>query len=110
VLRDLGRLQELRCPVLLAVSRKDFIGAITETRPMDRLPGTLAAISAGLERGAAVLRVHDVAATRAYLTVRAALGGVGVIDEELRLPMKLRRQDPLQPAGRNPLRKDPANR
>ncbi len=94
VLRDLGRLQELRCPVLLAVSRKDFIGAITQTRPMDRLPGTLAAISSGLTRGAAILRVHDVAATRAYLAVRAALAGAVVLDEELRLPSDLRHQWP----------------
>jgi len=75
VLRALPRLRALGRPVLLAVSRKDFIGAITGRRPRERLAGTLAAVAAGVDLGAAVLRVHDVAEVVDFLAVRAALGG-----------------------------------
>jgi dihydropteroate synthase len=74
VLRALGRL-DLGRPVLLAVSNKDFVGAITGRGSRDRLAGTLAAVAAGVEAGAAVLRVHDVAATSDFLRVRAVLRG-----------------------------------
>ena len=60
-------------PLLLAVSRKDFIGAITPRAPRARLPGTLAALGYGVDAGAHVLRVHDVAAAADFLAVRAAL-------------------------------------
>jgi dihydropteroate synthase len=60
VLMRLGELAELRRPVLLAASRKDFVGAITERPPADRLPGTLAAVGEGVDAGAAIVRVHDV--------------------------------------------------
>jgi dihydropteroate synthase len=92
VLRELGRLAELRRPILLAVSRKDFIGALTGRAPREREAGTLAAIGAGVDAGAAIVRVHDVAATVDYLTVRAALAGERPVDPELRLRDELRRQ------------------
>jgi dihydropteroate synthase len=92
VLRGLGRLAELDLPILLAVSRKDFVGALTGRAPRDREAGTLAAIGAGVDAGAAIVRVHDVAATVDFLTVRAALAGERPVDPELRLPDKLRRQ------------------
>jgi dihydropteroate synthase len=92
VLRALGRLRELGYPVLLAVSRKDFVGALTGRAPRDREAGTLAAIGAGVDAGAAIVRVHDVAATVDFLTVRAALAGERPVDPELRLPEELRRQ------------------
>lgn len=91
-LRALDRLAELGRPILLAVSRKDFVGALTERAPRDRGAGTLAAIGAGVDAGAAIVRVHDVAATVDYLTVRAALCGETVVDPDLRLPEQLRRQ------------------
>jgi dihydropteroate synthase len=75
VLRRLDVLHALGRPVLLAVSRKDFVGAITGRPPRERLAGTLAAIGAGADAGAHVLRVHDVAAARDYLEVRAVLRG-----------------------------------
>ena len=62
-------------PLLLAVSRKYFVGAITGRPPLDRLGGTLAAVEHGLQHGAAILRVHDVAAVRDYLSVRAVPRG-----------------------------------
>ena len=86
VLRGLGRLGELGYPILLAVSRKDFVGALTERPPREREAGTLAAIGAGVDAGAAIVRVHDVAATVDYLTVRAALAGEQPVDPALRLP------------------------
>lgn len=94
VLRRLGALRALGRPILLAVSRKDFVGAITGRRPRGRLAGTLAAIEAGVEAGASVLRVHDVAEVADYLRVRAALRGEAELPEDLRLGEPLRREDP----------------
>jgi len=86
----LRRLDELR-PVLLAVSRKDFVGAVIGRPPPERLAGTLAAVGAGVDAGAAVLRVHDVAEVVDYLAVRAALNGSRPVPAELRLAEDLRR-------------------
>jgi dihydropteroate synthase len=90
-LRALPALAELGRPLLLAVSRKDFVGAITGRPPRERLPGTLAAVGAGLDAGASIVRVHDVAATADFLAVRAALRGEREVPGELRLDPKLRR-------------------
>src|SRR3954471_16719477 len=92
VLRGLGLLAELGRPILLAVSRKDFVGALTGRPPREREAGTLAVVGAGVDAGAAIVRVHDVAATVDYLTVRAALAGERPVDPQLRLPDALRRQ------------------
>ena len=90
VLRALPALHELGRPILLAVSRKDFVGALTQRPPRDRLAGTLAALAHGVEAGAHVLRVHDVAAAADFLTVAAALGGDGEVRSELRVSDTLR--------------------
>lgn len=90
VLRTLPSLAELERPILLAVSRKDFVGALTGRGPQDRLAGTLAALGHGVDAGAHVLRVHDVAAADDFLTVRAALAGEQEVDPELRVPDQLR--------------------
>ncbi len=90
VLRSLASLAELQRPILLAVSRKDFVGALTARAPRQRLAGTLAAVGHGVEAGAHVLRVHDVAAVQDFLTVRAALTGAREVDSRLRLPDELR--------------------
>jgi dihydropteroate synthase len=92
VLRRLDALAALGRPVLLAVSRKDFIGALTLRPPRQRDAGTLAAIGAGVDAGASILRVHDVAAVRDYLTVRAALRGELAVPDDLHLPVELRRE------------------
>jgi dihydropteroate synthase len=75
VLRRLDELHALGRPVLLAISNKDFVGALTGRPPRERLAGTLAAVAHGVEMGAHVLRVHDVAAAADFLRVRAALRG-----------------------------------
>jgi dihydropteroate synthase len=92
VLRGLRELTELGRPVLLAASRKDFVGAITGRAPADRLAGTLAAVGEGVDAGAAIVRVHDVGATRDFLAVRAALRGETEVRADLHLDRSLRRQ------------------
>jgi dihydropteroate synthase len=91
-LRELERLHTLGRPLLLAVSRKDFVGAITQQPPGTRLAGTLAAVGFGVDAGAHVLRVHDVAAVADFLAVRSALAGEAEVDPELRLADELRWQ------------------
>jgi dihydropteroate synthase len=75
VLRATEELRALGRPLLWAVSNKDFVGAITGRGPRERLAGTLAAIAAGLDAGAGILRVHDVAAAADFLRVRAVFAG-----------------------------------
>jgi dihydropteroate synthase len=82
VLRSLPRLHELGRPVLLAVSRKDFIGAVTGRSARERGAGTLAALAAGVDAGAQIVRVHDVAAASDYLAVRAVLRGERVLGQD----------------------------
>jgi dihydropteroate synthase len=73
LLRSFPVFAERGFPVLLAVSRKDFVGALTGRPPAARDAGTLAALGAGLRGGARILRVHDVAGARDYLNVYDAL-------------------------------------
>jgi dihydropteroate synthase len=90
VLRRLAEVAELGRPLLVAVSRKDFVGALTGRSPADRDGGTLAAVGAAADAGAQVLRVHDVAGARDYLAVRSALSNGAARD--LRLDPGLRRE------------------
>ena len=94
VLRDLARIAALGRPLLLAVSRKDFVGALTGRRPRARLAGTLAAVGEGLAAGASVLWVHDVAEVVDFLAVRSALRGEAEVPERLALAEHLRRERP----------------
>jgi dihydropteroate synthase len=82
VLRRLDLLAALGRPLLLAVSRKDFLGAITGRGPRERGAATLAALDFGVRAGAAILRVHDVAAAADFLAVRAVLSGERVLAPE----------------------------
>ena len=77
LLRGAARLHELGRPILMALSRKDFIGALTGRMPREREAGTLAAIAHGLDLGAHIFRVHDVAAAKDFIAVRRALRGEG---------------------------------
>ena len=92
MLRRLPRLAELGRPLLVAVSRKDFIGALTGRAPAPATAGTLAARRAAVDGGAAILRVHDVAGARDFLRVRAALAG-GRGSASSRSRENLRRED-----------------
>ncbi len=66
-------LSTLGRPVVLGPSRKSFIGRMTGASVGARLPGTLAALAPALECPRAVVRVHDAAAARQYLTIAAAI-------------------------------------
>jgi dihydropteroate synthase len=92
LLRHTARLHELGRPLLMAISRKDFIGALTRRAPRERLAGTLAALAYGVEQGAHIFRVHDVAAARDYLTVRAALDGELQPSRDLALSEEIRHE------------------
>jgi dihydropteroate synthase len=89
VLRDLDRVRSLGRPVLLALSRKDFLGAITGRPPRARLGGTLAAVGA-LAGPGTILRVHDVAVVADYLAVAAVLDGRATVADDARLADALR--------------------
>jgi dihydropteroate synthase len=70
ILSRLGLYLGLGLPILLGVSRKSFIGRLAGgAPPEERLPGSLAAAVHGLAAGAAVLRVHDVAATQQAVAI-----------------------------------------
>jgi len=75
VLRQLHSFTAFDRPLLLAVSRKYFVGMLTGRQPTDRLAGTLAALAFGVSQGATIVRVHDVAAVVDFLKVSAALKG-----------------------------------
>jgi dihydropteroate synthase len=62
-------------PVLVAMSRKDFVGEALDLLPDDRLEGTLAATTIAAWLGARVFRAHDVTATRRVLQTVAAIRG-----------------------------------
>ena len=90
VLRHLADLDPDGLPALLAISRKDFIGALTRTRPKERLAGTLAAVAAVGSGTGVILRVHDVGEVRNFLTVLDVLRGSDPVDPNLRLADELR--------------------
>ena len=76
-LRVLGSLERLVAwghPVVVGASRKRFVGELSGVRePLDRVHGSVGAALAAFERGARILRVHDVAATRQALDVADAV-------------------------------------
>jgi len=73
LLAALPDLAALGRPVVLGPSRKSFIGRMTGAPVEARLPGTLAALAPALECPRAVVRVHDAAAARQYLTIAGAI-------------------------------------
>jgi dihydropteroate synthase len=77
LLRRLRELTQLGQPLVVGASRKSFIGTVTDKAAPDRLIGSVAAAVIGASNGAAVLRVHDVAATREALAVADAVHSSG---------------------------------
>jgi dihydropteroate synthase len=73
LLARVGELRALGRPILVGPSRKSFIGKLTGASPLERLPGTLAALTACVLAGVELLRVHDVAAGRQAALVAAAI-------------------------------------
>lgn len=61
LMADMAELQALHLPVLVGISRKSMIGKLIGGTPATSLPGTTALHALAVERGASILRVHDVA-------------------------------------------------
>ncbi len=99
LLAQLKRLHELGHPLLMAISRKDFIGALTGRAPRERLAGTLAALAYGADAGAHIFRVHDVREAADFLAVRAALAGEVEPGRDLALADELRHEAPVGPVA-----------
>ncbi len=77
LLRRQSELLSLGCPLLVGWSRKSALGVITGKPTQDRIAASVAAALASVQRGARVVRVHDVAATVDALKVWQAAGLVG---------------------------------
>ena len=77
ILRQLALLHGQGCPLLVGVSRKGWAAWVhREHAPAERLPASLAAAQWALDRGATLLRVHDVAASRQMLRSWETLAGL----------------------------------
>jgi dihydropteroate synthase len=74
LLAHLDAIVALGYPVLVGLSRKSSLGRMTGENPADRLPASVAGALLAVQRGAAIVRAHDVAATRDALAVLAAVG------------------------------------
>jgi dihydropteroate synthase len=77
LLRELPRLVALGCPVLAGLSRKSMLGAVTGRAVGERMTASVVGAVLAAERGARLLRVHDVAATREGLRVLEAMQDQG---------------------------------
>ena len=75
LVRSTEQVVALGFPVLMALSRKDFVGETLDVDVADRLEGTLAATAVAAWQGAGVFRAHDVRATRRTLDMVAAVRG-----------------------------------
>ena len=79
LLASLERFGELGCPVLVGLSRKSVLGRITGADIDQRTGASIAAAVLAAERGAALIRVHDVVETVQALAVLDALSGTAAI-------------------------------
>jgi dihydropteroate synthase len=73
LINHLNQLNILHCPILLGTSRKSFIGQILQNDVNRRLMGTAATVTAGVMRGAHIVRVHDVKAIKETLKMTDAI-------------------------------------
>jgi len=78
LLRDLGAFQVLGLPILVGISRKSMLGAVTGRAVDERLAAGVAAAVMAVERGAHIVRVHDVAETVDALKMWRAVTDAGV--------------------------------
>jgi dihydropteroate synthase len=75
LLRELKKLAELGVPLLAGLSRKSMLGTLTGQDVAQRLPASVAAALIAVQRGAAIVRVHDVRATVDALKIWIAVNG-----------------------------------
>ncbi|KAB7628422.1 dihydropteroate synthase [Alkalilimnicola sp. S0819] len=78
LLKELASFQALGAPLLVGLSRKSMLGAIVDRPVTQRLPASLAAAVLAAERGASIIRVHDVADTVQALAVVEAVAREGL--------------------------------
>ncbi len=103
LLAGLDQVARLGYPVVLGASRKRFIDDVAQAAvPEQRLGGSLAAASAALHIPQAVLRVHDVAATRQYLLVRKSIERGERVEWQLPAVPELRQQSQAGPPTAGP--------
>lgn len=92
LLRGLDAVWDLGRPVLLALSRKDFLGAITGRSPRGRDAATAAAIACLATRAGGIVRVHDVAAAVDVIATVQTLRGDRELPDDYLLPEELRHE------------------
>jgi dihydropteroate synthase len=80
LLDRVGEFAALDCPVLIGHSHKSLFAAV-DRDPDDREHATVAATALAADRGADIVRVHDVAENRAAVDVAAAVNGSRRVDE-----------------------------
>ena len=93
LLRGLGRFASLGVPLVAGLSRKGMLGRITGRElPQERVHASVAAALIAVQNGAAIVRVHDVTATRDALAVwQAVASGIAVREARLVDPDAARR-------------------
>lgn len=94
VLRRIDEVRALGRPVLLALSRKDFLGAITGRSPKGRDAATNAALAHFAATPGNIVRVHDVAAARDVIATAEVLAGRQELDPDYLLPDGIRHERP----------------
>ncbi|WP_028781800.1 dihydropteroate synthase [Thalassobacillus devorans] len=77
VMRHLETFQELHYPILLATSRKRFIGQVLDLPAEERMEGTGATVCLGISKGAHIVRVHDVKPVARMAKMMDAMLGKG---------------------------------
>jgi dihydropteroate synthase len=74
-LAKLAEFKRFGLPIMIGASRKRFINTVTPSTPAERIGGSIAAHLLAVQKGAAIVRVHDVAETVQALRVRTAIEG-----------------------------------
>ncbi len=74
-IQHLDQLTNMGYPVLLATSRKGFIGQIVDAPPTERMEGTAATVYAGIAQGVQIVRVHDVLEIKRFVKMADVLVG-----------------------------------
>ena len=92
LLRRIDEVRALGRPLLLALSRKDFLGAVTGRTPRGRDAATHAAIGFFAQTPGNIVRVHDVAAARDVVATVEVLTGVRDVPRDYLLPDALRHE------------------
>jgi dihydropteroate synthase len=73
LLAQLRRFRQFDCPLMVGVSQKSFLGQLVDRPVQERQWATAAAVAMAVDRGASILRVHDVGAMKDVVQVAAAI-------------------------------------